>query len=75
MRLYAHLGQQLAADGVTGPYEDWVATYSDTHFEVLTARLVALLDECARDTADVRAAYRRAMQLEVNFFAAAAPRV
>lgn len=72
MRLYAHLGQRLAADGVAGPYEEWVMTYGDPHFEGLTARLEALLDEHAHDTADVRAAYRRAMQLEVDFFAAAA---
>jgi len=24
MRLYAHLGQRLAADGVAGPYREWV---------------------------------------------------
>lgn len=73
MRLYAHLGQRLAADdGDSGPYEEWVATYSDPHFEGQTARLEALLDEHAHDAADVRAAYRRAMQLEVDFFAAAA---
>ena len=74
MRLYAHLGQRLAADGVAGPYREWVDTYGDPYFEAQTAHLEALLDEHAQNTAEVRAAYRRAMQLEVEFFAAAAPR-
>ena len=72
MRLYAHLGQRLAAQDASGHYQEWVTTYGDPHFEGLTARLEALLDEHAEDTTDVRTAYRRAMQLEVDFFAAAA---
>ncbi|CAN5854050.1 thiaminase II [soil metagenome] len=71
MRLYAHLGQRLAADGVRGRYEEWVVTYSDQDFEQMTARLEGLLDEHAHDTAEVRAAYRRAMRLEIDFFEAA----
>ena len=71
MRLYAHLGQRLASNDVTGPYQEWVMTYSDPHFEELTGRLEDLLDEHAKDTPEVRAAYRRAMQLEVDFFTAA----
>ncbi len=47
-------------------------TYGDPHFEELTGRLEDLLDEHAKDKPDVRAAYRRAMQLEVDFFTAAA---
>lgn len=72
MRLYAHLGQRLGADDVSGRYEEWITTYRDPHFEALTVQLEALLDEHAEDTADVRAAYRRAMRLEVDFFTAAA---
>jgi thiaminase/transcriptional activator TenA len=74
MRLYAHLGQRLAAAGVTGPYEEWVTTYADPGFEALAARLEALLDEHAEHTAEVRVAYRRALQLEVDFFAIAVSR-
>jgi len=74
MRLYAHLGQQLAAQGVTGPYEEWVTTYADPGFEALATRLEALLDEHAEDTDEVRFAYRRAMQLEIDFFTAATAR-
>ena len=74
MRLYAHLGQRLATGGVSGPYEEWVAAYADPGFEALAARLEALLDEHGDDTAEVAAAYRRALQLEVDFFEAAASR-
>ena len=74
MRLYAHLGQRLAAEGVTGPYDEWVTTYADSGFEALAARLEALLDDHAEDTTEVQRAYRRAMQLEVDFFTAAAAR-
>jgi len=74
MRLYAHLGQRLAAEGVTGPYDEWVTTYADQGFEALAARLEALLDDHAEDTTEVQRAYRRAMQLEVDFFTAAAAR-
>lgn len=71
MRLYAHLGTALAAEGVTGPYASWVRTYADPAFGALADRLEALLDTHAVDGPPVRAAYRRAMQLEVAFFEAA----
>ncbi len=74
MRLYAHLGQRLDAEGVTGPYREWVTTYADPGFEALAARLEALLDEHAEDTPEERMAYRRAMRLEVDFFGAAVAR-
>ena len=67
MRLYAWLGAQLDA-GTAGPYAEWVATYADPQFQALAAQLEGLLDEHAEDTPSIRAAYRRAMQLEVAFF-------
>ncbi|HYO36040.1 MAG TPA: TenA family protein [Geodermatophilus sp.] len=70
MRLYAHLGQSLAATA-TGPYREWVDTYADPGFADLVATLEALLDRLAADTPAVRRAYRRAMELEVGFFDAA----
>jgi len=70
MRLYAWLGQSLAKTKVAPTYADWVKTYSDPGFEALAARLEALLDAHATDTAAVRANYRRAMELEYSFFAA-----
>ena len=72
MRLYAHLGQRLAAeDSGPGPYGEWVTTYADPAFAQLAARLEALLDAHAQDTPAVRATYGRAMHLEVAFFSAA----
>jgi thiaminase/transcriptional activator TenA len=68
MRLYAFLGQALSVAKVAPRYADWVATYADPDFEGLAARLEALLDKHATDSAAVRANYRRAMDLEYGFF-------
>jgi len=70
MRLYAWLGAALDA-GAAGPYAQWVQTYADPSFEALASRLERLLDEHADDRPAVRAAYRRAMHLELEFFDAA----
>ncbi|MBY0317417.1 MAG: TenA family protein [Reyranella sp.] len=70
MRLYAWLGQSLARTNVAPAYADWVKTYSDPGFEALAVRLETLLDKHATDTPAVRANYRRAMELELGFFAA-----
>ena len=70
MRLYAHLGQAISGEA-TGAYVEWVQTYADPAFDSLAATLEQLLDVHAGDTAEVRAAYRRAMRLEVAFFEAA----
>ena len=68
MRLYAYLGQSLAKKPVAPAYADWVKTYSDPGFEALAVQLEGLLDQHATDTPAVRANYRRAMELEYNFF-------
>ena len=70
MRLYAWLGQSLARANVAPTYADWVKTYSDPAFEALASRLETLLDKHASDTPAVRGNYRRAMELEHDFFAA-----
>jgi thiaminase/transcriptional activator TenA len=67
MRLYAWLGCELDADEA-GPYGEWVRTYADPGFQALATQLESLLDDHADDVPQVRAAYRRAMQLEVAFF-------
>jgi thiaminase (transcriptional activator TenA) len=74
MRLYAYLGQALASSGADSAYHEWIETYASDEFESLAATLEALLDRYATDCASVRAAYRRAMQLELAFFEAHAPR-
>jgi thiaminase/transcriptional activator TenA len=72
MRLYAFLGTALDADAA-GPYAQWVQTYAGPAFEALAATLERLLDEHGDDGPAVRAAYRRAMRLELAFFDAALP--
>ncbi|MBS0547310.1 MAG: TenA family protein [Proteobacteria bacterium] len=68
MRLYAFLGQALAAGTVAPRYAEWVKTYADPGFEALAVRLEELLDAHATDSPAVRANYRRAMELEYGFF-------
>lgn len=68
MRLYAFLGRSLSLGPVAPRYAEWVTTYADPGFEALAARLEALLDGHATDSAAVRANYARAMDLEYRFF-------
>jgi thiaminase/transcriptional activator TenA len=68
MRLYAFLGQSLAMHPHVERYAEWIKTYADPGFEALAARLEGLLDGYAEDNDTVRANYRRAMQLEYDFF-------
>lgn len=72
MRLYAFLGQSLAADTEHSEhqYTEWIRTYSSPDFEALATRLENLLDHYAIDSDAVHIAYRRAMTLEVAFFEA-----
>ncbi len=72
MRLYAWLGQRLAAEDHTeNPYRDWIETYASPDFEGLAAELEGLLDELASDMPE-RAAevYAEAMRHELAFFEA-----
>ena len=74
MRLYAFLGQQLAAaKAPAGVYQEWVDTYADAGFEELAATLEAILDRyaagaSAEKVAELRALYNKAMELELDFF-------
>jgi thiaminase (transcriptional activator TenA) len=72
MRLYAFLGQSLADEGIdeSNVYAGWIQTYSAPDFEDLASTLEGLLDRYATDKPAVRAAYRRAMNLELAFFEA-----
>jgi thiaminase/transcriptional activator TenA len=74
MRLYAYLGQRLSLTGDSStPYLEWIQTYASSAFESLAGTLESLLDRYATDTEPVRAAYRRAMELELAFFQANVP--
>lgn len=69
MRLYAHLGQQLADATAEGsPYRAWVDTYRDPEFEALAARMEALLDRFDDGGATAARHYRTAMARERGFF-------
>jgi thiaminase/transcriptional activator TenA len=75
MRLYAFLGQQLATASVqANPFQEWIDTYASPDFASLAVSLESLLDRYASATDAVRATYRQAMQLELAFFDAHAPR-
>jgi len=72
MRLYRYLGNELARDGVPEhTYADWIRTYDGEGFGRLVDRIESLLDSLAADTAEVRDAYRYALQCEIDFFTAA----
>ncbi|MGF1523089.1 MAG: TenA family protein [Leptolyngbyaceae cyanobacterium] len=72
MRLYAYIGQSLAAQGMpTHRYADWVQTYSSDDFEPLARQLEAIVDQYSPDTALVQDTFRYAMLCERDFFEAA----
>ncbi len=72
MRLYAFLGQQLAATGVPDhEYSNWINTYSAPEFEQLAQQLEALAQRYASATPQVHSIYRYAMLCERDFFEAA----
>jgi thiaminase/transcriptional activator TenA len=72
MRLYAWLGQQLAAGSpAANVYQDWVQTYASAEFEQLASSLERLLDHHTPANPITANAYRYAMQCEHDFFATA----
>jgi thiaminase (transcriptional activator TenA) len=72
MRLYAFLGQTLAAHGIPDhAYSDWIRTYSSAEFEPLAEQLARLANQYASLTPLGRSTYRYAMQCELDFFQAA----
>jgi thiaminase/transcriptional activator TenA len=72
MRLYCWLGQQLAQDGLPEhTYTAWINTYSDPSFDQLAAQLEQLVERYADESPETTAAYRYAMQCELDFFQAA----
>ena len=72
MRLYAWLGAELAPVATAdSPYLEWVTTYASPEFEGLARSLEDLLDRLGGDPERIATLYRTAMQLELDFFAAA----
>lgn len=69
MRLYLHLGEQIASENHPDhAYTGWVRTYSSNEFADLVDQLEGLLDKHARDTEREMARYQRAMEWEFRFF-------
>lgn len=73
LRLYAWLGQELR--GVlleSSPWADWVRTYADPGFDALWQRLAPRLERAdATLHQELAWLHRRAMRLELAFFASA----
>ena len=72
MRLYSWIGQRLLNMGFDKKYKEWIITYSDKSFENLAKSLENLIDSY-QDSFDINQAnylYKRAMELELDFFKA-----
>ena len=72
MRLYSWIGQTLSNMGYDNTYKEWIITYSDKNFENLAKSLENLIDSY-QDSFDINHAnylYKRAMELELDFFKA-----
>ena len=70
MRLYSWIGKSLYEDDFDTKYKEWITTYSDESFENLANSLENLI-ETHNETYDINHAkylYKRAMELELDFF-------
>ncbi len=72
MRLYFWLGKKLVNMTFNNPYEKWILTYSDLSFDNLANSLENLINEYkdCYDLNQVNFLYKRAMELELEFFKA-----
>ena len=70
MRLYSWLGKKLLNMISDNPYKEWILTYSDESFDKLAKSLENLIDEYdeSYDIDQVNFLYKRAMELELDFF-------
>ena len=70
MRLYSWLGKKLLNMTSDNPYKEWILTYSDESFNNLAKSLENLIDEYdeSYDIDQVNFLYKRAMELELDFF-------
>ena len=70
MRLYSWLGKKLLNMISDNPYKEWILTYSDESFDNLAKSLENLIDEYDEDydIDQVNFLYKRAMELELDFF-------
>ena len=70
MRLYSWIGKSLSNSVLNNPYKEWIITYSDENFDNLAKCLENLIDSSKEiyDTNKANYLYRRAMELELEFF-------
>ncbi len=70
MRLYSWIGKSLANKILNNPYKEWIITYSDEGFDNLAKSLENLIDFSKElyDTNQANYLYKRAMELELEFF-------
>lgn len=70
MRLYSWLGKKLLNMSSDNPYKEWILTYSDESFDNLAKSLENLIDEYdeSYDIDQINFLYKKAMELELDFF-------
>ena len=70
MRLYSWLGKKLLNMISGNPYKEWILTYSDESFDNLAKSLENLIDEYdeSYDIDQINFLYKKAMELELDFF-------
>ena len=70
MRLYSWIGKSLSNSVLNNPYKEWIITYSDENFDNLAKSLENLIDFSKEiyDTNQANYLYKRAMELELEFF-------
>ncbi len=70
MRLYSWLGKNLLNMISDNPYKEWILTYADESFDNLAKSLENLIDEYddSYDINQINFLYKRAMELELDFF-------
>ena len=70
MRLYSWLGKKLLNMISDNPYKEWISTYSDESFDNLAKSLENLIDEYdeSYDIDQINFLYKKAMELELDFF-------
>ena len=70
MRLYSWIGKSLSNKILNNPYKEWIITYSDESFDTLAKSLETLIDSHAEafDITQANYLYKRAMELELEFF-------
>lgn len=67
--LYAYLGTELEKIyDLKTPYKDWIETYSSEEFREGTKDLEFILHKYGNDNSQIKSNYRRAMELEYDFF-------